>query len=41
MCKFAALLLNMSDNEKKYYQQMAGGYGRHCIYRFCRRSGGV
>ena len=35
MCKFAALLLNMNDNEKKYYQQMAGYDGCPCIYRFC------
>ena len=39
MCKFAALLLNMNDNEKKYYQQMDGGYGRHCLYHFSRSTG--
>ena len=35
MRTFAALLLNMNYNEKKYYKQMAGYDGCPYIYSFC------
>ena len=41
MCKFAAIIKNINDNEKKYIQQMGSDYGSIGIYHICRGTGGV